>query len=103
MFTTKESASAAAAAQAMNINKHHDICHANDYKLDERSSMMGAFREAQNASSRYVPPTTPMDIFQWMEQRRQLAAAAAAAAAQVTGVRSSTNDTEKQFAWVFIP
>ena len=99
MFTTKESASAAAAAEAMTINKHHDICHTNDFKLDERSTMMGAFRGTQNASSRCVPPTMPMDIFQWMEQRRQLAAAAAAAAAaaQVTGVRSSINDAEKQF------
>ena len=100
MFTTKESASAVAAAEAMNINKHHDICHTNDFKLDERSSMMGAFRGTQNASSRCVAPTIPMDIFQWMEQRRQLAAAAAAAAAaatQATGVRSALNDPEKQF------
>ena len=81
----------------MNINKHHDICHTNEFKLDERSSMMGGFRGAQNSTTRCVPPAMPIDIFQWMEQRRQLAAAAAAAA-QAAGARSSLNEpTEKQF------
>ena len=92
-----ESASAVAAAEAMNINKHHDACHSNEYKMGERSSMIGGFRGAQNATSRCVPPTIPMDIFQWMEQRRQLATAAAAAAAHVAEARSSISDAEKQY------
>ena len=94
-----ESASAAAAAEAMNIGKHHDICHTNDFKIDERSSLLGGFRGGQNSAARCIPPTMPVDIFQWMEQRRQLAAAAAAAAAatHAAGARSSVNDTDKQF------
>ena len=64
--------------------------------------MIGGFRGAQNATSRCVPPTIPMDIFQWMEQRRQLATAAAAAAAHVAEARSSISDAEKQYLWVLI-
>ena len=64
--------------------------------------MIGGFRGAQNATSRCVPPTIPMDIFQWMEQRRQLATAAAAAAAHVAEARSSISDAEKQYLWVLV-
>lgn len=82
----------------MTMNKHSDICHNNEFKLDERSSMMaGGIRGAQNAASRCIPPSMPLDIFQWMEQRRQLAAAAAAAAAaQVSESRIGGNENEKQ-------
>ena len=91
-----ESASAAAAAEAMNMNKHHDHFHTNDLKLEERSSIMESFRTMQNSAARYVPSAIHMDIFQWMEQRRQLAAAAAAAAAaHVAGAKTSGSDSEK--------
>ena len=83
----------------MTINKHSDICNANEFKLDERSPMMASgIRGGQNAAARCMPPTMPLDIFQWMEQRRQLAAAAAAAAAaQVAETRTGLNENEKQF------
>ena len=94
-----ESASAAAAAEAMTMNKHSDICHTNEFKLDERSSMIsGGIRGAQSAANRCIPPSMPLDLFQWMEQRRQLAAAAAAAAAaQVSESRPGGNENEKLF------
>ena len=84
-----EVASSSAAAEAMTTNKHSDICHTNEFKLDERSSMIsGGIRGAQAAATRCIPPSMPLDLFQWMEQRRQLAAAAAAtAAAQVNESR----------------
>ena len=59
--------------------------------------MAGGLRGAPNASTRCIPPSMPLDIFQWMEQRRQLAAAAAAAAAQVNESRAGGNENEKQF------
>ena len=60
--------------------------------------MTGGIRGAQNAATRCIPPSMPLDIFQWMEQRRQLAtAAAAAAAAQVNESRAGGNENEKQF------
>ena len=82
------------------MNKHSDICNTNDFKLDERSPMLASgLRGTQNAATRCMPPTMPLDIFQWMEQRRQLAAAAAAAAAaQVNETRTGLNENEKQLA-----
>ena len=75
------------------------MCHSNEFKIDERSPIIGGFRGSQESSTRCFQPTLPSDIFQWMEQRRQLAtaAAAAAAAAHATGARSSTTDSERLF------
>ena len=58
-----ESATAAAAAEAMTMNKHSDICHTNEFKLDERSSMIsGGIRGAQAAATRCIPPSRPLDL-----------------------------------------
>ena len=58
-----ESATAAAAAEAMTMNKHSDICHPNEFKLDERSSMIsGGIRGAQGAATRCIPPSMPLDL-----------------------------------------
>ena len=81
------------------MNKHSDICHNNEFKVDDRTSIIGGgLRGAQNTATRCIPSSMPLDIFQWMEQRRQLAAAAAAAAAaQVNESRTGGSENEKQF------
>ena len=58
-----EAASSSAAAEAMTTNKHSDICHTNEFKLVERSSMIsGGIRGAQAAATRCIPPSMPLDL-----------------------------------------